>query len=97
MREQTPNTTRSTSKSTTIDKQDETKTIKQTTSTTHDQGQSNDARPVDPCVLCLDEEKRLALLPCGHFATCVPCGHSLQSCPICRQNIEAFFRIYTEK
>ncbi len=50
--------------------------------------------PANPCVLCLDEEKRLACIPCGHLATCVPCGHSLRSCPICRQRIDAFVRIY---
>jgi hypothetical protein len=46
------------------------------------------------CVLCLEEEKRLACIPCGHLATCVPCGHSLRSCPICRTGIDAFVRIY---
>ncbi|CAF0949935.1 unnamed protein product [Adineta ricciae] len=46
------------------------------------------------CVLCLEEERRLACIPCGHLATCVPCGHSLRSCPICRTNIDAFMRIY---
>ncbi|UJR11306.1 hypothetical protein I4U23_015487 [Adineta vaga] len=46
------------------------------------------------CSLCLTEEKRLACIPCGHFATCVPCGHSLRMCPICRKEIDAFVRIY---
>ncbi len=50
--------------------------------------------PANPCVLCLEEEKRLACMPCGHLATCVPCGHSLRSCPICRRGIDAFIRIY---
>jgi len=50
--------------------------------------------PTNPCVLCLEEEKRLACMPCGHLATCVPCGHSLRSCPICRRSIDAFVRIY---
>jgi hypothetical protein len=50
--------------------------------------------PTNPCVLCLEEEKRLACIPCGHLATCVPCGHSLRSCPICRREIDAFVRIY---
>jgi hypothetical protein len=27
-------------------------------------------------------------------ATCVPCGHSLKSCPICRSEIKAFVRVY---
>jgi hypothetical protein len=53
-----------------------------------------DARPTNPCVLCLEEEKRLACIPCGHLATCVPCGYFLRSCPICHQQIEAFVRIY---
>lgn len=46
------------------------------------------------CVLCLEEQRRLACIPCGHLATCVPCGHSLRSCPICRTAIDAFVRIY---
>ncbi|CAF2402134.1 unnamed protein product [Rotaria sp. Silwood2] len=53
-----------------------------------------DAAPSNPCVLCLEEEKRIACMPCGHLATCVACGHSLRSCPICRQEIQAFVRIY---
>ena len=53
-----------------------------------------DPTPSNPCVLCLTEEKRLACIPCGHFATCVACGHSLRSCPLCRREIEAFVRIY---
>ncbi len=54
----------------------------------------DDPSPSNPCVLCFTEEKRLACIPCGHFATCVACGHSLRSCPICRREIEAFVRIY---
>ncbi|CAF2615572.1 unnamed protein product [Rotaria sp. Silwood2] len=48
----------------------------------------------NPCALCMCEEKQIACIPCGHFATCVSCGHSLRSCPICRRDIEAFVRIY---
>ncbi len=58
------------------------------------QSEGNNSSPVNPCVLCLEEEKRLACIPCGHLATCVPCGHSLRSCPICRRGIDAFVRIY---
>lgn len=50
--------------------------------------------PENLCVLCLEEQRRLACIPCGHLATCVPCGHSLRSCPICRTAIDAFVRIY---
>jgi hypothetical protein len=55
---------------------------------------NDDTSPANPCVLCLTEEKRLACIPCGHLATCVSCGHSLRSCPICRRKIDAFVRIY---
>ena len=58
------------------------------------QRHDNDISPTNPCVLCLTEEKRLACIPCGHLATCVSCGHSLRSCPICRREIDAFVRIY---
>lgn len=55
---------------------------------------TNESAPSNQCVLCWNEEKRLACIPCGHLATCVPCGHSLRSCPICRREIEAFVRVY---
>ena len=55
---------------------------------------SDDSTSSNLCVLCLEEQKRLACIPCGHLATCVPCGHSLRSCPICRRAIDAFVRIY---
>ncbi len=64
-----------------------------TTSAAPDQDQSA-GTPSNPCVLCLTEEKRLACIPCGHLATCVPCAKSLRLCPICRREIEAFVRIY---
>jgi hypothetical protein len=48
----------------------------------------------NPCIICCQEEKRLACIPCGHLATCVPCSHALRTCPICRREIEAFVRIY---
>ncbi|CAF4194835.1 unnamed protein product, partial [Adineta steineri] len=46
------------------------------------------------CILCLTNEKRLACIRCGHFATCVPCGRSLRSCPICRKEMKAFVKVY---
>jgi hypothetical protein len=48
----------------------------------------------NPCIICYEDEKRLACIPCGHFTTCVPCSHSLRTCPVCRRGIEAFVRIY---
>ena len=48
----------------------------------------------NPCIICCQDDKRLACIPCGHFTTCVPCSHTLRTCPICRRSIEAFVRIY---
>ncbi|CAF3347240.1 unnamed protein product [Rotaria sp. Silwood1] len=65
------------------------------TATENDQNRSINAAICNLCVLCLTEEKRLACIPCGHMATCVACGRSLRSCPICRRKIKTFIRIYT--
>ncbi|CAF3278805.1 unnamed protein product [Rotaria socialis] len=56
--------------------------------------QENNQTSVNLCVLCLEEARCLASMPCGHLSTCVPCGHSLRSCPICRHVIEGYMRIY---
>ncbi|CAF0905286.1 unnamed protein product [Adineta ricciae] len=45
------------------------------------------------CVLCLEETRTLAFVPCGHLSTCVPCGHSLKLCPTCCHKIEGYIRI----
>lgn len=46
------------------------------------------------CIVCCVNERQLVCLPCGHLCTCVPCGYALESCPLCRQIIQSFFRIY---
>ena len=48
----------------------------------------------NPCVLCWNEEKRLACIPCGHLVVCVSCGQTIRTCPTCRKEIEAFVRVY---
>lgn len=55
---------------------------------------SGDSTVANPCIICFQDEKRLACLPCGHFSACVPCSHSLRTCPVCRRGIEAFVRVY---
>ncbi|CAF1416806.1 unnamed protein product [Rotaria sordida] len=53
--------------------------------TIDDRNRSTNSTLSNPCSLCLTEEKQLA---------CIPCGHSLRLCPICRREISAFARIY---
>lgn len=45
------------------------------------------------CVVCLDACKNSFFIPCGHSATCLPCGLRLkneegQACPVCKEPIE---------
>jgi hypothetical protein len=51
-------------------------------------------KKLEECIICLTEERQLACMPCGHLCTCVPCGYALRACPICRQKIQSFVRIY---
>lgn len=53
-----------------------------------------------PCIVCFDNEKKVALLKCGHVPMCIACtnkakeGNSVHRCPICRQIVEDYLIIY---
>jgi baculoviral IAP repeat-containing protein 7/8 len=49
---------------------------------------------LEECLICITEERQLACMPCGHLCACVTCSYALRSCPICRQKIQSFVRIY---
>ncbi|XP_028799659.1 uncharacterized protein LOC114754967 isoform X2 [Neltuma alba] len=49
-------------------------------------------RPAMACAICLTNEKDLAF-GCGHM-TCRDCGSKLTKCPICREQITNFVRLY---
>ncbi|KAG8463426.1 hypothetical protein KFE25_004937 [Diacronema lutheri] len=49
------------------------------------------------CVICLEADAVIAALPCGHRALCARDSQALglrSPCPVCRQTIEQFQRIY---
>ncbi|KAK3249148.1 hypothetical protein CYMTET_41411 [Cymbomonas tetramitiformis] len=48
------------------------------------------------CVICLDAEKAVAIVPCGHVVLCWLCAsmQQLRSCPVCRQKKESIIRVY---
>lgn len=46
------------------------------------------------CVVCSTRQRAVAFTPCGHFAACVACGHSLKTCPTCGSNIKGLLRIF---
>ncbi|KAH9495559.1 E3 ubiquitin-protein ligase mib1 [Bulinus truncatus] len=46
------------------------------------------------CKVCMDKEACVAFSPCGHLMCCEDCCSGLQSCPMCRRNIESILRTY---
>ncbi|CAF0836428.1 unnamed protein product [Adineta ricciae] len=49
---------------------------------------------VNPCLMCRQEEKQLACIPCGHLVTCTDCSQTIRTCPLCQKEITAYVRIY---
>ncbi|CAM0954506.1 unnamed protein product [Alopecurus aequalis] len=52
------------------------------------------------CVVCCDARRDCFFLPCGHSATCHPCGTRIVegdggSCPFCRRKLKKVRRIFT--
>ena len=50
------------------------------------------------CVVCLDAPKSHVLGPCGHICVCEACAERIQvgdSCPVCRKEVAAKFRVYS--
>lgn len=50
--------------------------------------------PLLLCKICMDHEREICFLPCGHFVTCGSCSDKVYDCPICRQSIDRNFRVY---
>ena len=51
------------------------------------------------CVVCLEAEKGVLLLPCSHMCMCTACTESIMAnskqCPVCRSAIAATHRTFT--
>ncbi|CAH0378188.1 unnamed protein product [Pelagomonas calceolata] len=47
------------------------------------------------CPLCMDGDREIALVPCGHVL-CAGCAgrHATESCPMCRQDVASTMRVY---
>ncbi|CAL8298730.1 unnamed protein product [Lota lota] len=46
------------------------------------------------CMLCCDEEIDAAFCPCGHMVCCQGCAGQLQTCPVCRSDVEHVQHVY---
>ena len=39
------------------------------------------------CVVCLDRQKNVAFIACGHMCCCQQCSATVHCCPVCRSDI----------
>ncbi|RXN01749.1 E3 ubiquitin-protein ligase MYLIP-A [Acipenser ruthenus] len=46
------------------------------------------------CMVCCEEEINSAFCPCGHMVCCKSCAAQLQSCPVCRSDVEHVQHVY---
>ena len=54
-----------------------------------------DKHNIPECCICIEEIKqRCAMVPCGHTTVCVGCYSNIDKCPICRQDITHFVKLY---
>ena len=37
------------------------------------------------CIVCMEREKNMAIIKCGHLCLCSICGYALDQCPLCRE------------
>ena len=49
------------------------------------------------CAICCDRPRDSVFVPCGHIATCMPCGLNFDGleCPICKQYVSMVLKTYT--
>jgi len=47
------------------------------------------------CVICMENEKKLLLIPCGHYCLCEKCKEKILQCPICRKDIQQVHIVYS--
>lgn len=54
--------------------------------------------PTNTCVICVEAESEMVLVPCGHKAICESCArtHStkLANCPVCRAAVVSIVKVY---
>ena len=48
----------------------------------------------ESCVVCLDNPRGTVLIPCGHVCVCLLCSDQVETCPVCRQDIDQIVRTY---
>jgi hypothetical protein len=44
------------------------------------------------CIACVRNSRSVAFISCGHYVTCLPCGHGMTECPVYQSKIMARVR-----
>ena len=59
-------------------------------------GKENDEKEDNniKCVICLEKDKCMLLMPCKHVCCCEQCVENINQCPLCRNNIQSKMKIY---
>ena len=51
------------------------------------------------CVVCMENPREVAFIPCGHIICCQACGETIRAgsnkCPMCRGSLQGVLRVYT--
>jgi len=50
----------------------------------NDRQETEDLSPEEACIICFENTKAYAFIPCGHLAVCKVCAPQLDTCPVCR-------------
>ncbi len=56
--------------------------------------QDEGATATNFCIICAQNSRAVAFVPCAHYVTCLTCGHGTTKCPVCQSQIMACVRIY---
>ena len=46
------------------------------------------------CLICMEQERTMAFVPCGHKCCCPPCSKTQVNCPVCRTPVQQAIKIY---
>ena len=49
----------------------------------------------EACVICMDRQRNVVILECGHFCCCLECAQRVNNCPVCRRAIARLVPTFT--
>ena len=58
-----------------------------------DEGEGLDQQ--EACVICMDRQRNVVILECGHFCCCLECAQRINNCPVCRRSIARLVPTFT--